>query len=174
MIYDNILRVPDRKKDRSLTAGIAACVIILLLAAAAVIWVMGYHQRYVKFVAGLSESTTYAFENHCLLAEVNGQRLKVNGGNAYKIYTYISSSGSGREEKKKSPDGADILLDFGNGTRLGLWKAEKKTADGKKEKLLLSFEDAQGKLYTYSSSEMSLETLQVRYLDSLKNRREEG
>lgn len=162
-MYEKIRVIPKKKNDKFLRIVIAGVVIFVGLVAATMIWLSGYFSRYQKFVGKLSESTVYAYDNRCLRADVDGQSLWVNLKNDYNIYTHITVYGVG-SEKHVLPDSApDVYLDYGNGSSLSLWDIEP-SGNSSVHKLFLHYEDQTGYSYSYTTDELSLETLKVKYL----------
>lgn len=162
-MYEKIRVIPKKKNDKVLRIAIACALIFLGLAAVTIIWFSGYFSRYQKFVGKFSDSTVYAYENRCLRADVDGQSLWVNLKNDYNIYTHITAYGIGAEKHVLPDSGPDVYLDYGNGSSLSLWDIEP-SGNGSAHKLFLHYEDLTGYSYSYTTDELNLETLKVKYL----------
>lgn len=168
-MYEKIRISPQRKHDKLLRMIIAAVMISFAVLAVTVIWFMGYFSRYQRFVGKLSDSTVYAYDNRCLRAEVDGQSLWVNLKNDYNIYTHITVYGIGAEKHALPESAPDVFLDYGNGSSLSLWDVEP-AGGGRAHKLFIHYEDQTGYSYSYTTDELDLETLKVKYLLVKTNR----
>ena len=166
-LYDKVRPQANQRRHWKLPVLAGICVCILGMAAGLGIWAVQYHKDYMDFVAKLSEGTNYAYEHNCLRAEVDGEQLRISGENAYYIYTYITVYGSGKVERRAMEEADSVLLDYGNGMSLRLWDLPKK--ENEKKRLYLLFEDAAGGQYSYSTDEVSLESIKVRYLTRKDN-----
>lgn len=169
-MYEKIIKKSGVQKDRSLRNIILICVLFFALAAGTIIWTAGYFHRYQAFVERLSDSTVYAYDNRCLRADVEGESLWVNLKNDYGIYTHITVYGIGSEKYSVPGRDADVVLDYGNGSRLKLWDMED-AGGGRAHRLFLHYEDDEGYSYSYVSDEMDLETIKNKYLMVKTNRK---
>lgn len=160
-LYDKIRPQVNRRHWKlPMLVGICVCTLTVVMALG--VWAVKYHNDYMDFVAKLSESTNYAYKHNCLQAEIDGKLLRISGENAYHIYTYITVYGSGRTERRVLDEADSVLLNYGNGMTLRLWELPKE--EEKKSRLYLLFEDAAGDQYSYSTDEVSLDSIKVRYL----------
>lgn len=165
MLYDKINRQEKTKKSWTLPVLTAVCVLVIGAVVALGIWAILYHVQYQNFVSNLSEATYYAYENECLRAEVDGQEIRVSGANAYDIYTYITVYGSGKQKKLTADETKCILLDYGNGTIMRLWKLETITSEGqKRSSLYIELTGEKGYRYSYVTDEVSFDAVKIRYL----------
>lgn len=161
-LYANIRK--DTKKERDLTLTVIIVIVLLLAVAVLVagIWYLGYGRRFKVFVSNLSNSTTYAYENESLTAEVNGSRYQISADNMYGIYSYIALNKSGRESRK-IPAGEPVVLAYGDGSVLRLWDQPDDLRAGG-HSLFLQYTDVDGREYSYINYKMTLDTIETRYL----------
>ncbi len=161
-LYANIRKDVKTGHDKALTVIIAG---ILVLAAVVLIvggWVVGYNRRFKVFVKNLSNSTTYAYENESLIAEMDGRHYKISADNMYGIYSYITFNKSGKESRS-IPEEEPIVLSYGDGSVLKLWdQPDAQRANG--YSLFLQYTDTDGRDYSYINYKMTLETIRTRYL----------
>lgn len=82
---------------------------------------VGVRPKFYQFVSALSDSTIYAYDNHTLRAEGNGQSVRVSGDNAYAIYRGMSAWSPTGLPRRLPAGEADLALDYGEGTCLQVW-----------------------------------------------------
>lgn len=102
---------------------------------------------YKQFIIDLDNSFIYSMNNNSLRAEYNGIPTRINRENADLIFQEVSFSGYifvKDEIKKPNP----ILLDFGNGDKLWLFKVNE-------ESLIMTYIPANGKEKEYLTSKVS-------------------
>ena len=159
-LYANIKIEHNSQKDTMIRTIIAVLICLFLFMTASIIWFLGYHGRFTKFVGSLSDSTTYAYDNNSLTATVNGKTFHVSAENMYGIFGYLSLNNSGRESSR-IPEGEPVTLDYGNGSTLELWDTATERGS---HHLFVQFTDIHGKTYSYISYKATLETVLTRYL----------
>lgn len=159
-LYANIRSERKTRSDGRFWSIVAVTACLFAAVVISVVWVMGYHSRFTKFVSGLSDSTTYAYNNDSLTAEIDGKRFRVSEENMYGIFGYLSLSKSGRESTK-APDGESVKLDYGNGTTLELWDMP---VGERNHYLFIQYTYINGETYSYINYKTTLETVMVRYL----------
>lgn len=159
-LYANININHKTKKDMRIGILVTVLICLAIVMIASIIWFLGYHGRFTKFVGRLSASTTYAYNNDCLTATVDGKTFKVSAENMYGIFGYLSLNNSGRESKKV-PEGDPVTLDYGNGTLLKLWDL---SAEEGHHYLFVQYTNTDGEIYSYISYKTTLDTVMVRYL----------
>lgn len=161
-LYANIRKDRKGNRDVSLVAIIMAILVIAVVVLVAVTWCMGYRRRFNVFVGNLSNSTTYAYEHESLTARIDGRLYKISEENMYGIFAYIALNKSGRESRE-IPEGEPVALEYGDGSVLRLWdRPFDKRATG--HTLFLQYTDTDGKVYSYISYKMTLDTIVTRYL----------
>lgn len=161
-MYDRILTTRKPRRDKVLAVTGTMCAMILLAVLVLVGVSLRNQLRFWNFVGNLSDGITYAYENDCLRAEVDGTQIRVSGKNMYKVYNYIVQGKAGREQRQVPQEPCGASLDFGNGATLRLWAVDAKDRDGKN--LLLCFQDPEGDTYIYTTSKLLLETFTTNYL----------
>lgn len=159
-LYANIRSERRSRNDRRFWSIMTAAAGLFAVVVISVVWTMGYHSRFTKFVSGLSDSTTYAYNNDSLTAEIDGKRFKVSEENMYGIFGYLSLNKSGRESSKV-PEGEPVKLDYGNGTVLELWDMP---VGKRNHYLFIQYTYLNGETYSYINYKTTLETVMVRYL----------
>lgn len=159
-IYANIRINHSTKKDTRIWIIVTALIFLFAFMLISIVWFLGYHGRFTKFVGKLSASTTYAYDNDSLTAEVNGETYRVSADNMYGIFGYLSLNNSGRESNK-IPEGEPVTLDYGNGTIMKLWDI---SAGNGHHYLYVQYTDLNGKIYSYISYKTTLDTVITRYL----------
>lgn len=161
-LYEKIKRDNKKEKDTRLWAMVGILIAVVAVVIVSVVWFLGYHGRFTRFVGNLSGSTAYAHKNDCLIAEVKGRKFKISEENMYGIYAYLSLNKSGRESKKP-PEGEAVTLDYGNGCLLRLWDMPMGEGDNR-HNLFIQFTDRKGDVYSYISYKTTLDTVVARYL----------
>ncbi len=161
-LYEKIKKDTKKEKDTRFWLMVVMLVAVVAVAAASVVWFLGYHGRFTRFVGQLSGSTTYACKNDCLIAEVKGKKYRVSEENMYGLYAYLSLSKSGRESRRV-PEGEPVTLDYGNGVTLKLWDMPMGEGDNR-QNLFVQYTDIRGDVYSYISYKTTLDTVVVRYL----------
>lgn len=159
-LYANVRLEHRTKRDTRIWVLTAAMGILFAVVIASVVWFLGYHGRFSRFVGNLSASTTYAYNNDSLTATVEGRSFKVSDENMYGIFGYLSMSKSGRESRNV-PEGEAVVLDYGDGTILELRDV---LAEGGRHYLFLQYTDLNGDIYSYINYKATLDTVVVRYL----------
>ncbi len=162
-LYDRVKRDQKTKKDVGVYLPLALAAGFLIVAVIFVAWFIGYQKRLSKFIANLSNSTTYAYANDSLIAEVNGKTYRVSEENMYGIFSYLSLNKSGRESGK-APEGEPVVLDYGDGTTLRLWEMPEKEGAKGHHDMFIQYTDAGGNTYSFISYKTTLETVVVQYL----------
>ena len=158
--YDKIKKNSKASYDKPL---ITIIILLLLVSTGlfiSVIYMLGCNRRFLDFISNLSYSTTYAYENECLIANIDDRFYKISDKNMYGIFAYLSLSKSGRESKKV-PEGEPVELDYGDGAMLRLWDMP---SENGRHNLFLQYTDIKGDIYSYISYKTTLETVVVRYL----------
>ena len=161
-LYANIRKNVKTGHDKALTVVIAGILVVAAVVLTVGVWCVGYNMRFKVFVKNLSNSTTYAYENESLIAEMDGRHYKISADNMYGIYSYITFNKSGRESRK-IPEGEPVVLSYGDGSVLKLWdQPDAQRVNG--YSLFLQYTDTGGKDYCYINYKMTLETIMTRYL----------
>lgn len=163
-MYARVLAHRQPRRSRTLTVTGAICAVLLLTVVVMVGIALRNQLRFWNFVGNLSDGITYAYENDCLRAEVDGTQIRVSDKNMYKVYNYIVQGKAGREQRKLPQEPCGASLDFGNGATLRLWAVDAKDSSGRSKNLLLSFQDPEGNTYSYTTSKLLLENFTTNYL----------
>lgn len=81
---------------------------------------------YKQFTEDLYQSILYGIENNCLRAEYQGESTKLSEKNALHVFSAIASSRfiNHKEDYDKTDE---MILDFGNGDRMWLYKQDSTT-----------------------------------------------
>ena len=160
-MYARVLahRRPRRPKTLKVTGAVCAIMLLAVLVLAG--WSVRQQLRFRAFVGDLSDGITYAYENDCLRAEVDGTQIRVSGKNIYKVYNYILQGKAGREQRQVPQEPCAASMEFGNGAALRLWAVD---AGGGSKNLLLSFQNPEGDTYTYTTTRLLLENFTTNYL----------
>lgn len=124
-MYEKVSRPAERPKRRRGTAVfvlLAAAVLALILWVLSAYGILSVRPRFYQFVSAISDSTVYAYENGTLRSEMDGQSARVSGDNTYSLYHALSVMTPTRV-LSAAPDGpADLILDYGDGSVLSLWR----------------------------------------------------
>lgn len=159
-LYANVRLEHRTRRDAQIWVLSVAMGVFFAVMFASVVWFLGYHGRFSRFVGNLSASTTYAYNNDSLTATVEGRSFRVSDENMYGIFGYISMSKSGRESRNV-PEGEAVVLDYGDGTVLELRDV---LAEDGRHYLFLQYTDLSGDIYSYINYKATLDTVVVRYL----------
>ena len=161
-MYDKINRDNKAKKDTKFTMIITVIIVIALVIIASFAWSFGYRYRFSHFLEKFAECNSYSEKEDSLTVEMDGKNYKVTDDNRKGIFNYIVLNNSGKESKKL-PEEEPVVLDYGNGAIIKLWKVppDKYTNSSG---LFLHYEDTDGYSYSYINYKMTLETIITRYL----------
>lgn len=155
-MYQAVQRYRNSKGNRSLWLWLAACLLVCAVVIGVMIWGYWFQMRFRAFVSDLSDSTTYAYRNDCLRAEIDGVSVRVTGENMYQIYNAIVSAGPGR--LGSAPDEAPAaLLDYGDGSRMEVWSVRLVNSSTDLEYgLFLRYTGPEGSVYAYDTDQLAL------------------
>lgn len=162
-MYNKVSRPAERPKRRRGAAvfiALAAAVVLIAVWILSAYGILSVRRQFYQFVSAISDSTVYAYENDSLRAEMDGQSIRVTGGNNYSLYHAISvMEPDGR--LLHVPEGeADIVLDYGDGAVLRLWKVKGEDGKPKDRGLELVFDAPDGKRFLFSCKNESLSPLE--------------
>ena len=166
-MYENVRRTkgPGLYRLRGnlfLTGGILACVAVAVLVIGLVVYAGWYQLRFRSFLRDLSDSTTFAYENDCLYAEMDDREALISGDNVYIIYRLITNAGPGRLGAVPDEE-PDVVLEYGDGSFLQLWSVTLVNSSTDREYgLFLRYVNQQGKSYAYDTDRIFLEHMTAR------------
>ena len=160
-MYQQLRSQPGHRKDRGLWLALAICLLVLLLAAAPIPWSCWHQLRYRDFISDLSNSTVYAYEHEGLVAELDGEPVRILPETVYTIYGEIISAGPGR--LGKAPEEAPAaVLDYGDGSRMEFWSVKLKTpSNGREYGLFLRYTNQGGQTYAFDTDQSSLDKMRL-------------
>lgn len=160
-MYQQLRSQPGHRKDRGLWLALAICLLVLLLAAAPILWSGWYQLRYRDFISDLSNSTVYAYEHEGLVAELDGEPVRILPETVYTIYGEIISAGPGR--LGKAPEEAPAaVLDYGDGSRMEFWSVKlKNPSNGREYGLFLRYTNQGGQTYAFDTDQSSLDKMRL-------------
>lgn len=161
-MYDKVNRDNKAKKDTKFTMIITIIIVIALIIIASFAWSFGFRYRFSHFLEKFAECNSYSEKEDSLTVELDGKIYKVTDDNRQGIFNYIVLNNSGKESKKL-PEEEPLVLDYGNGAVIKLWKVppDKYTNSSG---LFINYEDTDGYSYSYINYKMTLETIITRYL----------
>lgn len=161
-MYDKVNRDNKAKKDTKFTMIITIIIVIALVIIASFAWSFGFRYRFSHFLEKFAECNSYSEKEDSLTAEMDGKIYKVTEDNRQGIFNYIVLNNSGKESKK-FPEERPIVLDYGNGAVIKLWKVSPDKYTNSSG-LFIHYEDTDGYSYSYINYKMTLETIITRYL----------
>ena len=161
-MYDKVNKDKKEKRDTKFTMTITFIIVIALVIIASFAWSFGFRYRFSHFLEKFAECNSYSEKEDSLTVEMDGKIYKVTDGNRQGIFNYIVLNNSGKESKKL-PEEEPLVLDYGNGAVIKLWKVppDKYTNSSG---LFIHYEDTNGFSYSYINYKMTLETIITRYL----------
>lgn len=176
-MYERIVKRQNseiRRNSRLITA-LAICLVIVFAIILIVVWAMRYQRQFSNFIADLSRSTSASYQGDGLTAFVDGQEVAITGENAYRIYTYLTVYGPSHVETRSAQeDDAEVIqINYSDGAVLRLWDFKQENDEGKLMRWAhVSFTNASGEIYSYSTREVSVESIKFRYLTDFTNTEE--
>lgn len=161
-MYEKVNKDNKARKDTKFTMIITIIIVISLFVIGSFVWSFGFRYRFSHFLEKFAECNSYSEKEDSLTVEMDGKIYKVTDDNRQGIFNYIVLNNSGKESKKL-PEEEPIILDYGNGAVIKLWKVppDKYTNSSG---LFLHYEDTDGNSYSYINYKMTLETIITRYL----------
>lgn len=136
-----------------------ACVLIIAAVLALIIWSGFYITGYRDFVADLSNSTYYAYQNNSLYAINGPDKIRIKTENIYLIYTRITDAGSGRIGKMPAEE-PEVTLVYGDGSYMELWMVELENSRTERTQgLFISYVNSKGERYSYDSDKLDIDSL---------------
>lgn len=161
-MYDKINKNKVTKKDTKFIMIIIIIIVISLFVIGSFVWSFGFRYRFSHFLEKFAECNSYSEKEDSLTVEMDGKIYKVTDDNRQGIFNYIILSNYGKESKKL-PEEEPIILDYGNGAVIKLWKVPPDKYINSSG-LFLHYEDTDGNSYSYINYKMTLETIVTRYL----------
>lgn len=141
---------------------LAVVVVVLVGIILSIARFAGTYPRYWDFVSELSASTSYSYDHASFKVQAAGsEKKKVSAEAAYGIYTYLGQHGPGEEKKSIPETDCDVVMEYGDGSRMLLWDLLPEE-QGAPHELFLHFDNGEGYTYTYIDHKADLETL-MRY-----------
>lgn len=161
-MYDKVNKDKKTKKDTKFISFITIIIMTVLIIIASFAWSFGFRYRFSHFLDKFAECNSYSEKEDSLTVEMNGKIYKITDDNRQGIFNYIVLNNSGKESKEL-PDEEPVVLDYGNGAVIKLWKVPPdKYTNG--SGLFIHYEDTNGDSYSYVNYKMTLETIVTRYL----------
>ena len=161
-MYDKVNRDNKAKKDTKFTMIITIIIVIALIIIASFAWSFGFRYRFSHFLEKFAECNSYSEKEDSLTVEMDGKIYKITDDNRQGIFNYIVLNNSGKESKKL-PEDKPLVLDYGNGAVIKLWKVPPDKYSNSSG-LFIHYEDMDGYTYSYINYKMTLETIITRYL----------
>lgn len=162
-MYEKVSR-PERRPrpgaGDSLGIALAAAVLAIGVWLLSVFGVLSVRPKFYQFVSALSDSTIYAYDNHTLRAEGNGQSVRVSGDNAYAIYRGMSAWSPTGLPRRLPAGEADLALDYGEGTCLQVWIWKEKNGQPKAHGLSVLLETGAGERFVLEFGSASISPLE--------------
>ncbi len=164
-MYDRVSNQPAAQKmDKKTRILLVICGLVIAAIILSIVRFATIYPVWFNYVEHLSDSTSYAYSNGGMRAELDGKILQVKGENTYNIYTYLTTNGVSAAKSKRPERDWDLRLDYRNESYLMLWDME---AENEKDKLFVCYENADGYQYAYISRNKDLDTI-IRYLTNNK------
>ncbi len=169
-MYERVKSGRRIKGSVPLWIGLGVCILLLAACIAPMVWGAWYQQRWWGFVEDLSSSTSYAYQHGGARADLDGQSVRVEEAvRIYGPYQLVADGGRGRLVKapERQPD---ILLSYGDGATLAMWrvKLEGYHDTDREYGLLLRYVNPEGEAFTYDTDKIILENMET-YLSPLYN-----
>ena len=161
-MYEKVNKDKRTKKDTKFVTFITIIIVLALVIIASLSWAVGFRYRFSHFLEKFAECNSYSEKEDSLTVEMDGKIYKITDDNRQGIFNYIVLNNSG-QESKKLPKEDPLVLDYGNGAVIKLWKVppDKYTNSSG---LFIQYEDMDGYSYSYINYKMTLETIITRYL----------
>ena len=158
-LYEKVRKEPAGKRRKlSLPLLITGAVLVLALMGLVIVRPIYEHRRFMGFLGALSESTVYAASHDSLRCEREGQPpLRITPENTYAVYNKILATGRG-SRSRDIPQEPGILLDYGNGATLELWRRTF-TGKGRTEGVFVRYTDPSGGVYAYHTNRASFSNM---------------
>lgn len=158
-MYEKIRYTNRIKGNGPLYIWVLVCLLVFALVFGVIGWAVMNTLNFRAFVSDFSNSTTYAYRNHCLTAVTGEGEYPVTEDNLYVIYTRITNAGAGRVSDPPSQP-PEAVLHYGDGSYMELWTVELvNPSNSRKYGLFISYVNPDGERYSYDTDQLELGVL---------------
>ncbi len=127
--------------------------------------------RFQNFKLELKYDTMYALGKEQVKATVGDDTFDANAGEIYEIYVVITTAGMGKLQKEL-PEGEKLSIDYGNGSRIDIYKAEIKEEEKSRDYgIFIRYENQDGTVFMYDTDDADFGMIKGKLLQ-IKNRQE--
>lgn len=155
---------PKPRRDLAILILPAVCAVLAAVMIGGISFCASYAYRFRCFSTDLLSSVVYAYYENGLTVRRGEETFQVEGDAVYTIYWCVSQGGMGKESSTTPAQAADGILTFGDGAVLRLWEVTPE-APGE-HKLCLSYQGADGDVYTYYTNQFAFEDVWRGYLQA--------
>lgn len=156
-------KTPKPRRDYILFAAITLAVALVAFCCLSIGWFLWRHTQFQDFIAALSDSTTYAYENDCLTTLEGDTPQPADRDNCYPLYILLSDA-QGRGSRSVPAETPLLTLDYGDGALLELWPVALKGDTQRETGILFRFTSAQGQVWIYDTDHFGPNTLEKLFL----------
>ena len=151
---------PTQKKDYPFGISLTMALIILAIVVIPIIYVVHYYYQFRTYIDDITDSFLYGEKNRTLSVTYENETYLLPENKANDLYRLIVTAGAGKVQRTV-PDTEAYFLDFGDGTFMIICPVEiTEEARDRDEGILISYTNANGKIYTYDTDQLLFSTIQ--------------
>lgn len=156
-------RTSKARRDYILFAAILLAVALVAFCCLSIGWFLWRHTQFQDFIAALSDSTTYAYENDSLTTLEGDTPQPADREGCYPLYILLSDA-QGRQWHNVPEETPLLTLDYGDGSLLELWPVALKGDTQRETGILFRFTSSQGQVWIYDTDHFGPNTLEKLFL----------
>ncbi len=174
-LYYRVIKNKDRnrkrkqKHDMMMYVTLFVVMALLIFVLSEVIRSNIIANRFQNFKLELKYDTMYSLGQKQVKATVGDETFDANGSEIYEIYVVITTAGMGKIQRE-IPEGEKLSIDYGNGSRIDIYKAEIKEEEKSRDYgTFIRYENQDGSVFMYDTDDADFGMIKSK-LVQIKNR----
>lgn len=167
VMYEKIQNSHKKYRGTWLCILLICSLLFCAITVAMVSRILAQHQRFKQYISDFSRSTSYAYSQGHMVATMEDRQRRIVGERVYSVYNLIINC-RGIKEQSCPKTQPEIILEFGDNSKMELWTSELENAgNSRKYGLLICYYDQEGKSYCYDTDRLDIDRVKLLLKDRL-------
>lgn len=146
---------------------LVCCVLFCVVTVSLVARILIQSQHFKQYIGDFSNSTSYAYSQGYVTAIMEDRQRHVTGERIYSLYNLIVNC-RGIKEQDRPQSQPEIILDFGDRSKMEFWVSELENAtNNRKYGLLICYQNKDGDVYCYDTDRLDIERVKLLLKDKI-------
>ncbi len=150
-----------RLSGKTLYVLLAASLVLCVVTISMVAVMLSRENRFKAYIRDFSKSTSNAYSRGYITATVDGINRQITGDSIHSVYALIvNCRGVKLQERPQSEP--QVVLDFGDGSKMEFWESKLENATNNREYgLLIYYVNQAGEPYCYDTDRLDIDRVKL-------------